>query len=293
MATPSPLRFGIFPSPAVADFPESLRLVRLADELGLDLVGVQDHPYQRRFLDTFTLITAFLSRTERITAFPDVANLPMRGPVMIAKASASMDVMFPGRFQLGLGAGSFWDAVAGLGGPARTPGEAVDAFEESMRVIRALWSGERGLRVDGDHYHLAGAHSGPVPGTSIEIWSGAGGPRMLEITGRLCDGWVVSSPYVPPDHLEGRHRLIDEGAHDAGRDPEQIRRIYNVVGRIVDGPAAGFLQGDHDHWIEELTGLSIDGRMDSFVLMLEEDADSQLRSFAEIAEDLRRRDLRT
>lgn len=281
------MRFGIFPSPSAADYAETVRLVRLAEELGLDLVGIQDHPYQRRFLDTFTLLTALLSQTERIAVFPDVANLPLRGASMIAKTSASLDIMFPGRFQLGLGAGSFWDAVEGLGGTRRSPGEAVDAFVEAVEVIRRLWSGERGLRVDGEHYRLAGAHSGPVPATEIGIWSGAGGPRMLEITGRICDGWVVSSPYVPPGDLEARHRLIDEGAVAAGRDPDRIRRIYNLRGRITDGPTTGFLEGDHDHWVEELTRLSTHGRIDSFVLMLGDNPEDQLRSFARVAAALR------
>jgi len=281
------LRFGIFPSPSATDYPETLRLVQLAEELGLDLVGIQDHPYQRRFLDTLTLLTALLSQTERITVFPDVANLPLRGAQLIAKASASLDIMFPDRFHLGLGAGSFWDAVEGLGGTRRSPGEAVDAFVEAVEVIRRLWSGERGLQFNGEHYRLAGAHSGPVPATEIGIWSGAGGPRMLEVTGRLCDGWVASSPYVPPGDLEARHDQIDRGAVAASRDPAAIRRIYNVVGRITDGPTAGFLEGDHDHWVEELTRLSTQGRMDSFVLMLDDDAEAQLRSFARVAATLR------
>lgn len=283
------LQFGIFPTPTAAAADEIRRLCRLADEVGLDLVGIQDHPYQRRFLDTFSLLAVILTDTERVTVFPDVANLPLRGAAMIAKASASLDVMFPGRFQLGLGAGSFWEAVEGLGGYRRSAGEAVDAFEEALAVIRALWSGERGLQVPGKHYRLTGAHSGPVPATDISIWSGAGGPRMLELTGRLCDGWIPSNPYVPPEKLEDRHRRIDEGARAAGRDPSEIRRIYNVTGRIRPGSAAGFLEGDQQHWVTELGELAAEKRMDSFVLMVpEEDSDSQIRAFAEIANELRR-----
>lgn len=283
----SQLEFGIFPSPQATHYSGTMRLVVLADELGLELVGIQDHPYQRRFLDTFTLLTAILSATDRITAFPDVANLPMRGAVMIAKAAASLDVMFPGRFQLGLGAGSFWEAVTGVGGPERTPKEAVDAFEEAVRVIRALWSGERGLRVEGEHYRLAGAHSGPVPVTEIGIWSGAGGPRMLEITGRLCDGWIPSLQFVPPQDLSRKHSRIDQGAEASGRDPSQIRRIYNIAGTISAGPTQGFLHGDPAHWVESLTELHHEYRMDTFILALDEDPENQLRAFAEIADQLR------
>lgn len=289
MTDRAPLQFGIFPAPTAAEADEIRRLCRLADEVSLDLVGIQDHPYQRRFLDTFSLLAVVLADTERITVFPDVANLPLRGAVMIAKVSASLDVMFPGRFQLGLGAGSFWEAVEGLGGPRRSPGEAVDAFEEAVAIIRALWSGERGLQVSGEHYRLAGAHSGPVPATDVSIWSGAGGTRMLEMTGRLCDGWIPSSPYVPPEKLDEHHRRIDEGAREAGRDPSEIRRIYNVTGRIRPGPASGFLEGDQGHWVTELGELAAEKRMDAFVMMVpDEDPGSQVRAFAEVADELRR-----
>lgn len=288
MTVPASLQFGIFPTPTAAAIDEIRRLCRLADEVGLDLVGIQDHPYQRRFLDAFSLLAVILADTQRVTVFPDVANLPLRGAAMIAKAAASLDVMFPGRFQLGLGAGSFWEAVEGLGGRRRAAGEAVEAFEEALAVIRALWSGERGLQVPGKHYRLAGAHSGPVPSTDISIWSGAGGPRMLELTGRLCDGWIPSSPYVPPEKLADRHRRIDEGARESGRDPSDVRRIYNVAGRIRPGPAAGFLEGDQDHWVAELSELATEQRMDGFVLMVpEEDPDSHIRAFAEIADEVR------
>lgn len=283
------LSFGIFPAPSAAQADELRHVCRLADRIGLDLIGIQDHPYQRRFLDTFTLLTVILTETERIIVFPDVANLPMRGPVLIAKAAASLDVMFPGRFQLGLGAGGFWEAVEGLGGPRRSPRQAVDAFEEALEVIKALWSGERGLHVGGSHYRLAGAHSGPVPATEIGIWTGAGGPRMLQITGRSCDGWIPSSRYVPPDRLLRRHQAIDEAAREAGRDPSGIRRIYNVSGRIRSGPASGFLDGDQDHWVAELEELALDKRMDSFILWIEEDAEAQIRAFAEVGEELRGR----
>lgn len=264
-------------------------MCRLAEEVGLDLVGIQDHPYQRRFLDTFSLMAVILAETRQIAVFPDVANLPLRGAVMIAKAAASLDVMFPGRFRLGLGAGGFWEAVEGLGGPRRSAAEAVDAFEEAVAVIRALWSGERGLHVAGGHYRLSGAHSGPVPATDIPIWSGAGGPRMLDLTGRLCDGWVPSSPFLPPRHLEESHRRIDEGARAAGRDPSRIRRIYNLSGRIRSGATAGFLEGDQRHWVDELGELAAGKRMDTFVFMVpDEDPDAQIRAFAEVADELRR-----
>jgi alkanesulfonate monooxygenase SsuD/methylene tetrahydromethanopterin reductase-like flavin-dependent oxidoreductase (luciferase family) len=113
----APVLFGISPAPNAQHYRQVVEQVLAAERGGLDLVGIQDHPYQRRFLDTFALIADLLARTARLRIFPDVANLPPRGPAMIAKAAASLDAMSGGRFELGIGAGAFWDAVAGMGGP--------------------------------------------------------------------------------------------------------------------------------------------------------------------------------
>ena len=88
---------------------------RAADEGGIDLVGIQDHPYQWRYVDTWTLIAWLAARTERIRFFPDVANLPLRPPAVLAKAAASLDVLSGGRVELGLGAGAFWEAIGADG----------------------------------------------------------------------------------------------------------------------------------------------------------------------------------
>src|SRR4051794_34675590 len=134
------LKLGIAVVPFTDSLQRSRELVRIADQGGLSLVGIQDHPYQGRFLDTFSLIATLLAQTRRISFFTDVANLPLRPPAVMAKAAASLDVLSGGRFELGLGAGVFTEpkragAIAAMGGPARSPGEAVEALEEAIEVI--------------------------------------------------------------------------------------------------------------------------------------------------------------
>jgi len=254
-----PVRFGVFVIPEATDRP--LQQARVADELGFDVIGVQDHPYQRRFFDTWTLLTAIAMRTERLTVFPDVANLPLRPPAMLAKAAASLDLLSGGRVELGLGAGGFWQGIKAYDGPVRTPGESVSALEEAMQVIRLLWSGQHGIRFEGKFYQLAGAHSGPVPAHPIGLWLGAYKPRMLSLVGRLGDGWVPSFGYVKEaDLLEGNRR-IDEAATAAGRDPRSIRRVLN----------AGSLDA------ETLVALVVDYGMDTFLVT---DDPDEMRTFA-------------
>src|SRR5512132_3920475 len=147
MPAGAPTQFGISLVPATDDLDRIRELVGVADRAGLDVVGIQDHPYQRRFLDTWTLLPYAAARTHRVALVPDVANLPLRNPAVLAKAAASLDVLSGGRVELGLGAGAFWDAIAAMSGPRRDGPTSVDALEEAIAVIRAMWSGDRGLRV--------------------------------------------------------------------------------------------------------------------------------------------------
>jgi alkanesulfonate monooxygenase SsuD/methylene tetrahydromethanopterin reductase-like flavin-dependent oxidoreductase (luciferase family) len=246
----------------------------------LDLIGIQDHPYQSRFFDAWTLISFLAAHTEKIRFFPDVANLPLRPPSVLAKSAATLDVLTGGRVELGLGAGAFWQAVAAMGGPNRQPKEAVDALEEALQVIRLMWSGQRGLRFEGKYYSLRGAHSGPVPAHPMEIWIGATKPRMLALIGRLGDGWIPSSSYVPPDQIPQMNRQIDEAASRAGRNPNQIRRLYNVMGRITHGERGGYLEGPVEYWVDALARLHEHG-IDSFIFAPQEPSEEQIRLFAE------------
>ncbi len=249
-----------------------------AERRGLDYLAVQDHPYQRRFLDAFVLMSMIAARTERIGVFPDVANLPLRPPAVLAKAAASLDVLSGGRFELGLGAGAFWDAIVAYGGPRRQPGEALAALAEAIEVIRAVWSGERNLRQDGRFYRLAGAHSGPLPVHPIGIWLGVTGPRALRLAGRSADGWVPSFRGELPPILDMAGRL-DEAAAAAGRDPATIRRVLNIGGAITDGPSQGPFRGPPAQWVDQLTDLAVGPGFDTFVLWA--DGPDQLGRFAE------------
>jgi alkanesulfonate monooxygenase SsuD/methylene tetrahydromethanopterin reductase-like flavin-dependent oxidoreductase (luciferase family) len=197
---------------------------------------------------------------------------------VLAKAAASLDVLSGGRFELGLGAGAFWEAVEAMGGPRRTPGEAVDALAEAIDVIRLMWSDQRSVRYAGSHYRLSGVKPGPAPAHPIGIWLGVGGRRTLALVGRTADGWVPSSGWATPDTLPDMHARIDEAASAAGRDPATIARVYNVWGRI-DGDG-GFLQGGVRQWVDELTGLCVEHGMDTFLFGPAQDPVRQLERFA-------------
>jgi alkanesulfonate monooxygenase SsuD/methylene tetrahydromethanopterin reductase-like flavin-dependent oxidoreductase (luciferase family) len=217
------------------------------------------------------------AQTKRIGLFPDVANLPLRPPAVLAKAAATIDLLSGGRFELGLGAGGFWDAIEAYGGQKRTPAEALLALREAIDVIRLVWSGERKLRYEGKHYYLRGAMSGPAPAHPIGIWLGVYGPRALKLAGRAADGWVPSLR-GDLDRIAELAARLDEAALEAGRQPGDIRRILNVNGEITDGRSDGLLKGPVDQWVEELSGMALNLGFDTFILWAE--GEGQMEPFA-------------
>jgi alkanesulfonate monooxygenase SsuD/methylene tetrahydromethanopterin reductase-like flavin-dependent oxidoreductase (luciferase family) len=294
------IRFGLSVVPNTDDVDSIRELVGVADRAGLDLVGIQDHPYQRRFLDAWSLIPALFAETERISIFTDVANLPLRAPAVMAKAAATLDVLSGGRFELGLGAGGYPGPMSGYGGPRRSPGESVEALEEAIDLIRLLWSEEPSVSFEGKHYQLHDARPGPHPVHPMGIWLGAFLPRMLRLTGRKADGWVPSFGVLSGDQLRAGNEQVDAAAEKAGRDPADIRRIVNVQGLIDDQPGpsrdelpVGYLMGRPlagpvDWWVETLAGFVDDG-FDTLVFWPVNSTADQVELFArEVAPQLRR-----
>jgi alkanesulfonate monooxygenase SsuD/methylene tetrahydromethanopterin reductase-like flavin-dependent oxidoreductase (luciferase family) len=266
--------FGINISPNAGGVRLAFDLARFADQSGIDLIGIQDHPYNGGFLDTWTLLSALGTVTGNIRLFPNVANLPLRPPTMLAKAAASLDIITGGRVELGLGAGAFWEGVVAYGGPRRTPGEAIQALEEAIQLMRLVWGSqgtEHTVSFAGKYYSLVEAQPGPRPPHSIGIWLGAIKSHMLRLIGHLADGWSVSLSYVPPEQIPESQRLIDEAAEEASRAPSAIRRNYNLGGMIqqtsqstIRARRPGIVFGSVATWVETLVRFYTELGMDTF-----------------------------
>jgi len=276
------LQFGIFPSPDAAHAERVLALSEAADVAGLDLVTIQDHPYQAKHLDTWTLLSVIAARTTSVRVAPNVANLPLRPPVVLARSVATLDLLSGGRVELGLGTGAFFDAIVAAGGARLTPGESIESLTEAIEVIRAVWAGDGApaVRVEGRHHRVVGLHPGPAPAHPVEIWLGAYKPRMLRLTGRSADGWLPSMGYAAPDTLRELNRTIDDAAARAGRDPASIRRLYNIHGRFSAG--TGLLQGPPRAWAEQLAELTLTEGMSTYLLAVD-DLDQVERFAHEVA----------
>ncbi len=263
--------FGANVDPSPGRLEAGFEIAQLAEEAGLDMVLLQDHPYNKDHLDTWTLLAALAARTERIHIGTNVANVPLRTPTLLAKMAASLDVITGGRVELGLGAGTFWPGIRAYGGRAAVQDKPFTAFKEALAIIRGLWQ-HSGTRFDfqGEIYTVKGAVFGPAPAHDIRIWVGGSGPKMLRLTGEQAGGVTLSTPYMPYRQLSDVNQQIDAGAAAAGRSPDAIRRLYNMMGSITERPQTDgfegkFYSGTRAQWIEHMIMLYRDYRQDTFM----------------------------
>jgi alkanesulfonate monooxygenase SsuD/methylene tetrahydromethanopterin reductase-like flavin-dependent oxidoreductase (luciferase family) len=213
---------------------------------------------------------------------------------MLAKVSASLDIITKGRIELGLGAGAFWDAIHAYGGLRRAPGEAVAALEEAMQVIHLIWNynGPRGrVSFPGKYYQLDNAQAGPSPHHDIKIWLGAARPRMMELIGRIGDGWVIPlNTYMSREEVRSSQQLINASAEKSGRPLDSIARVANVVGVIDEKGELGRSSGDKSlfvgsssQWVDWLVSSYSELGIDTFVFWPSGDGqeEGQVRLFAD------------
>jgi len=264
--------FGFGAHTGIDDAPDLLRLVDRADRDGLDLFSLSDHPYLGGRLDAYAAVGFVLGRTRHISGFANVTNLPTRPAPMLARTVTSLAALSGGRIVLGMGAGGLWDRIADMGVARLSPGDAVDAFEEAIVLVRLLSGGGPPVTYEGRHHRVERIE--PAPVVAPPVWTGSVGPRSLAATGRVADGWI---PGHAADWHSERYRVsrpvIDEAAAAVGRDPREVRTIFNLPGRITARPvtaprdAAGtWVGGSVDQWVDELTGAVLDHGASGFML---------------------------
>jgi alkanesulfonate monooxygenase SsuD/methylene tetrahydromethanopterin reductase-like flavin-dependent oxidoreductase (luciferase family) len=239
--------FGLSLDGVAGDAKALLDRARRADDDGLDLVTIADHPWLGDKADAYATLGVVLGATTRLTGAVNVTNLPNRPAPVLARTVTALSALSGGRVVLGLGAGGSYPQIARLGLEVLTPAQAVRAFAEAITVIRALSGGGPPVTIEGEFVRVRDLAPSPVP--TPPIWTGSVGPASLAVTGRLADGWI---PGHAADWRSARvatsRPVIDEAAVAAGRDPRQIATVYNLPGRITATPLPATRDGD-GRWI--------------------------------------------
>jgi alkanesulfonate monooxygenase SsuD/methylene tetrahydromethanopterin reductase-like flavin-dependent oxidoreductase (luciferase family) len=191
---------------------------------------------------------------------------------MLARTVTSLSALSGGRVVLGLGAGGLWDRIGAMGVPRLSPGDAVDAFEEAIVLVKKLSSGGPPVTYHGRHYQVD--QIDPAPVAALPVWTGSVGRKSLAATGRVADGWI---PGHAADWLSERYRtsrpVIDAAAAAAGRDPDDIRTVFNLPGRIAGQPRTKtrdregrWTGGSARQWTDELTTAVLEHGAAGFIL---------------------------
>ena len=227
---------GVNVSPSVEPEIDPVASAVRAEELGFDFLSVNDHLHgpSPRF-ETWTLLSWIAARTSRIRVLPRVLGVPYRHPTVLAKMAETLSRLSNGRLILGLGGGASDDEFRAFGLGVRQPREKVTGLEEAVHIIRGTWA-QPTFTFRGRLYRTEAAELQPKPEHPIPIWLGTFGPRALEVTGRLADGWIPSLDMAPPDRVGTMRARVLDAAREVGRDPDRITCAYNLEFRIQDPP---------------------------------------------------------
>jgi alkanesulfonate monooxygenase SsuD/methylene tetrahydromethanopterin reductase-like flavin-dependent oxidoreductase (luciferase family) len=259
MAPNHKVLFGLGLETGVHQVREMLGHARLADEAGLDVVGISDHPYFADRVDAYAALGFVLGATSNVAGAVIVTNLLSRPAPMLARTVTGLSTISRGRVALAMGASGMWEEIVALGVPRLSPAARIRALEEAIMVVRALSGGGDPVTFDGEFYHVTGLT--PAAAATPPIWVGVGGPKGLAVTGRHADGWIP--PHVAnwrSTTVAESRPVIDEAAASVGRNPADVDTIYLVAGRITRDPLAETLDdegrwtgGGVAQWVEELT----------------------------------------
>lgn len=219
--------------------PQTRPLVELAEQaeqLGFDSVWVGDSLLARPRHEPLSLLAGIATRTERVQLGTAVLLPALRNPVFMAQQIATLDQLAEGRLIVGVGIAADTPAIRAEFEAASVPFEGrVGRLLESIRLCRALWSGEP---VDWDsRWNLSDAVLGPMPHRvgGPPIWTGGGHPAALKRAGTIFDGWMPIGPGVPATWAEG-WRTVQQHASESGRAAAVTGSLYATI--YIDEDAA-------------------------------------------------------
>ena len=215
------------------------KIVESADRLGYESVWRSDHlysvmgKYERETLALTPSLTAVPLWSDRLIFGQLVSPISFREPVHLAYEAAALDRLSDGRYMFGIGAG--WNESEHRAFGFRLPPlkERMDRFEESLKLITLLWSGQR-VDFRGEYYQLdmAQAAHTPADGRAKILIGGGGEKRTLRMVAEYADEWNVTP--VPADVFDHKMNVLAQHCADVGRDFEEIDKsimLSHVIGR--------------------------------------------------------------
>lgn len=213
-------RFGLPTADELMNLPEKI------ENLGIDSLWLADHILPNSpHLETLTLLSAYAAKTRRMKLGTSVLLLPLRSPLLVAKAIATLDYLSNGRIVLGVGIGGENPGeYRALNVPLK---ERKSRVEEGIEILRLLWTKSH-VDFHGQHYDFEDVTIEPKPVQKPwpSIWIGGKSVPALTRVGRVGDGWFAS--FVTPEEYTSGMSTIEHVAKDANRDVQTVESGVNL-----------------------------------------------------------------
>lgn len=235
-ARPMEFGIGIYPYDRLTDIREMVRVVRRADELGFDVLGLPEHLLpppeshdmlaNRTWWDLPTLFAYLAAHTTRIRFLASVFVLPYHDPINLAKQLVTLDHVSNGRLICGIGAGWFEEEFRRLGLSYEERGDITDEY---IRAMKELWTSENPT-FQGNYvsFHDVSFYPKPLQRPSIPIVVGGTGSRPFRRAVEVGDGWYPMTG--TRDEVAAHVAEIRARAKEAGRDPDAMWFGYTGLG---------------------------------------------------------------
>lgn len=190
--------------------------------------GAEQHPmYEAMITNTW-----LAAHTKRLKVGSLVLCDPMRHPAVLAREAVSLDHASGGRFELGIGWGSYDPDFAYFGVTPVRPADRVQRLRETLEILKALWAGET-VDYDGQFHHLKGASQAPLPLGKIPLIIGGGKPKTLALVREFADWWNLDIRHL--DHYDGE--AFQELRAQAGSARVSIQEMVAFVPKESDRAA--------------------------------------------------------
>lgn len=217
---------------------ELVEIAVAAERHGFESVAVSDHFQPWRHTGghapfSLSWMAAVGERTSRIRIGTSVMTPTFRyNPAVVAQAFATMGCLYPDRIWIGVGSGEALNEIAtGFRGAGEQDWpefkERFARLRESVRLMRALWEGER-VNFEGEYYSTHDASIYDRPEGGVPVYIAAGGPVVAKYVGRVADGFICTSGKGRSLYADELLPAVAEGAVAAGRDSDSIDRMIEI-----------------------------------------------------------------
>ncbi|MGZ5416941.1 MAG: LLM class F420-dependent oxidoreductase [Nocardioides sp.] len=250
-------------------------LGRACDESGVDTLSLMDHWFQLEFLgdvteemlEGYTTLGFLAAHTSRVELQLLMTGVTYRHPGLLAKIVSTLDVLSGGRASLGIGAAWYEREHSGLGVPFPPLAERFERLEETLQIVRQMWSPDNSP-FHGKHFDLAETICSPQPLSRLPIMVGGGGEKKtLRLVAKYADACnVFAGRGTPPEQVAHKFEVLRGWCETEGREYDDIRRTVLWNAPIAPGAAGAAA------FLEEMRALADVGVQDVHVMPLRPDA---------------------